>query len=141
MISWIRCKDAVNETSGFTGAYGGMMTTQRAEGVAEVLWELKRADKLGTYSAIATRAGFSAGSNGRAMRTTMVAVRKHWPHLQWWRAVTDDGILEKDSDQIGHLEGAGYEFEAHDDDGVQLKELEAALMSWEESGADGDMVS
>lgn len=117
------------------------MTTQRAEGVAEVLWELKRADKLGTFSAIATRAGFSAGSNGRAMRTTMVAVRKHWPHLQWWRAVTDDGIIEKDSDQIGHLEGAGYEFESHGDDGVQLKELEAALMSWEEAGAEEDAAS
>lgn len=109
------------------------MTTQRAEGVAEVLWELKRADKLGTFSSIASRAGFSAGSNGRAMRTCLKAVRKHWPHLQWWRAVTDDGVLEKDSDQVGHLEVAGYEFEAVSDEGVQLKELEAALMSWDES--------
>jgi len=109
------------------------MTTQRAEGVAEVLWELKCADKLGTFSSIASRAGFSAGSNGRAMRTALVAIRKHWPHLQWWRAVTDDGVIEKDSDQISMLEGAGYEFEPHDDDGVVLKELETSVMIWDES--------
>ena len=43
------------------------MASTRAEEVAEVLWELKRADKVATFSAIAGRAGFSAGTKGRTM--------------------------------------------------------------------------
>jgi hypothetical protein len=34
------------------------MPTIRAEAVAEVLWELKKMEKLATFSAVAERAGF-----------------------------------------------------------------------------------
>ena len=88
------------------------MATSRAEGVAEVLWELKRADKISVYGVIAKRAGFSAGTNGRAMITAMKNVRRDWPHLQWWRAIKDDGLLEKDGEQAQELAIAGYEIAA-----------------------------
>ena len=85
------------------------MTSTRAQGVAEVLWELKRASKIGTYTTIARRAGFSAGSKGRAMLTCMKTVRRDWPHLQWWRAVSDDGKVERASDHATLLVEGGYE--------------------------------
>lgn len=112
------------------------MTTQRAEGVAELLWELKRAGKLATYSQLADRAGFSAGSNGRAMQTCLKTVRKHWPHLQWWRAVADNGVVDSESDQVGFLEEAGFVLEEHDKGGVVLTELETVRMEWPEGPAD-----
>ena len=71
------------------------MASVRAQEVAELLWELKRAGKLGTYTAVARRAGFSPGSNGRTILTVMKTVRRDWSHLQWWRAVPDDGAVEK----------------------------------------------
>ena len=70
------------------------MASARAQEVAELLWEMKRAGKLGTYTTVARRAGFSPGTNGRTMLTTMKTVRRDWPHLQWWRAVPDDGTVE-----------------------------------------------
>ena len=121
-----------------------MMTTSRAAEVAEVLWELKRADKIATFSSIAKRAGFSAGTNGRSVVTTMKAVRKNWPHLQWWRAVKDDGLLEKGSEQESKLRECGYETVPADGraDAVTLKEFTEHLMSWEEpvisAAADGE---
>jgi alkylated DNA nucleotide flippase Atl1 len=110
------------------------MVSTRAAEVAEILWELKRADKVATYSAIAHRAGFSAGSKGRIVVTALRAVRKGWPHLQWWRAVSDDGLLEKGSEHEQKLVESGFEIEPHadDDETVTLASFEEQLMIWEE---------
>jgi len=113
------------------------MTSTRAEEVAEILWELKRADKVATYTNIAKRAGFSAGSNGRAMQTALRTVRRDWPHLQWWRAVKDDGAVEKDSEHQEKLVESGYEIApaTGEDETVTLSALDDILMSWEEAGS------
>ncbi len=107
------------------------MTSTRAEEVAEILWELKRAEKLGTFSLIARRAGFSAGANGRAMQTCMRTVRRDWPHLQWWRAIRDDGLIETDSEQVEKLREAGFDLESVDDDSTSVNALDEHLISWE----------
>ena len=114
------------------------MASVRAAEVAEILWELKRADKVATYTVIARRAGFSAGSNGRAMLTCLRTVRRDWPHLQWWRAIKDDGVLEKGCEQEDKLRELGIEFDsdAADDESITISTFEEHLMSWEES--DGD---
>ena len=106
------------------------VTSTRAQAIAEILWELKRAEKLATLTSIADRAGFPAGSNGRTVITTLKTVRRDWPHLQWWRAVADDGRL--DEEQRSHLANAGFESETVDGGAVALKSFEAQLMSWEE---------
>ncbi len=110
------------------------MTSTRAQGVAEVLWELKRASKIGTYTTIARRAGFSAGSKGRAMLTCLKTVRRDWPHLQWWRAVADDGKVEKHSDHATLLLEGGYEVvdDAADEEQSVVTDFEEQVMSWEE---------
>ena len=111
------------------------MASSRADEVAELLWELKRADKISTYTLIARRAGFAAGNKGRAMMTTLKTVRRDWPHLHWWRAVADDGIFESESEQLALLREAGFEFANVKDGGKQfvIKELEVHVMSWEEA--------
>lgn len=112
------------------------MASTRAQEVAEILWELKRAEKVAHYSQIARRAGFSAGSNGRAMATCLRTVRRDWPHLQWWRAVSDDNLLEKGSEQEQLLRDAGFELENADgkDDALTILELNEHLMIWEQAG-------
>ena len=104
----------------------------RAQAVAEVLWELKKAEKLGTYSLVAERAGFSAGTNGRTMVTCLKKIRREWPHLEWWRIVEDKVQLEKQSEQVSHLESNGYPMEAagSDDKFVKPAELESHLVDW-----------
>ena len=106
------------------------LAATRAQAVAEILWELKRAEKLATLTAIAERAGFSPGSGGRTMNTCIKTVRRDWPHLQWWRAVSDDGIMDKE--QETHLVEAGFETEAADDESAVVKSLADQLMSWDE---------
>ena len=114
------------------------MASSRAEEVAEILWELKRAEKVAKYSTIARRAGFSAGSNGRAMMTCLRTVRRDWPHLQWWRAVKDDGLVEKGSEQEEQFRQAGFDLEPADDaETVSVSALDDHLMDWEAS-EDGD---
>lgn len=115
-----------------------MMASTRAEEVAEVLWELKRAGKVATFSSIARRAGFSAGSNGRAMLTCLRTVRRDWPHLQWWRAIRDDGLLEKDSEQVEKLRELGVELQETDGDQaeIDLQSIQDYLMTWDESEED-----
>lgn len=110
------------------------MTSVRAEGVAEVLWELKRADKVATFTNVARRAGFSAGSNGRTVRTALKVVRRDWEHLQWWRAIRDDGLLEKDSEHADKLEESGYSIVEADGkkNAVTVENLDEHLMTWEE---------
>ena len=109
------------------------MASSRADEVAEILWELKRADKVATYTLIARRAGFSAGANGRAMLTCLRTVKRDWPHLHWWRAVQDNGMLEKGSEQEAKLREAGYVLEHSEQKEGELafKQLEEHLMCWE----------
>jgi methylated-DNA-protein-cysteine methyltransferase related protein len=99
--------------------------------VAEILWELKRAGKIATYTHIARRAGFSAGNGGRAMDSCLKVVRRDWPHLQWWRAVKDDGTLENGSEQESKLREAGYALEASGKH-ITLVGIEQHLMVWQE---------
>jgi alkylated DNA nucleotide flippase Atl1 len=98
------------------------MVSTRAADVAEVLWELKRAGKLQDYSTVAKRAGFSAGANGRAMITCLKTVRRDWPHLQWWRAIKDDGVIEE-SEQAELLRENGFEV-GEQKDGTLVMTLE-----------------
>lgn len=111
------------------------MTSIRAEGVAEVLWELKRADKVATLSSIAQRAGFSAGSNGRTVRTALKTVRRDWSHLQWWRAISDDCCLE--DEQAEKLVESGFAITEADGkkEGMMLVDAEQHLMVWDEDEA------
>ena len=75
------------------------MASVRAEAVAEVLWELKRMEKLATWTVVAGRAGFKAGAGGKNLLTCMETVRRDWPHLQWWRAVPDTRELAEDAER------------------------------------------
>lgn len=112
------------------------MASSRADEVAEILWELKRAGKISTYSQIARRAGFSAGNGGRAMDTCLKVVRRDWPHLQWWRAVKDDGVLDNGCEQELKLREAGFELEpTQSGRQITLVSLEQHLMSWQEAPA------
>ena len=110
------------------------MASSRAEDLAEVLWELKRAGKLATFTTIARRAGFSAGQNGRAIQTALRVVRRDWPHLQWWRAVKDDGQLSKGSEHEEKLLESGFEVAPVDgkDDVVSLALFQEMLMQWDD---------
>ncbi len=108
------------------------MASTRAEEVAELLWELKRASKLAKYSVIAKRAGFSAGANGKAFETAMKTVRRDWPHLQWWRAVNDTLIVDKDSDQAKKLAEASVDLKNGKDNTVTLAAPDDLLMEWPE---------
>jgi alkylated DNA nucleotide flippase Atl1 len=106
------------------------MASARAAEVAEVLWELKRAGKVATYTVIARRSGFSPGSGGRTMITTMKTVRRDWPHLQWWRALPDDGLIEKDGEHAEVLAENEYEI-VESDENVTITDFEEHQMVWE----------
>lgn len=101
---------------------------------------MKRNEKLGTYSTVAERAGFSAGTNGRTMISCLKKIRREWPHLEWWRALEDSLKLTKGSEQAKALEKNGYEMEAHgsDDKHVKPAELEVHLVVWEEVDAEAE---
>ena len=109
------------------------MASVRAEGVAEALWELKRLDKLATFTEIATRAGFKPGAGGRTLMTCLTAVQRDWPHLHWWRAIPDDGMLLKESDHAKQLVSSGYELSdsSAKKDMVTIVTLQESLFSWE----------
>lgn len=110
------------------------MASSRADEVAEVLWELKRAGKISTYTHIARRAGFSAGTNGRAMDTCLRVVRRDWPHLHWWRAVKDDGVLEFGCEQETCLKENGFEVEHIDGKKTcTVISLQSHMMIWTEA--------
>ena len=110
------------------------MASTRAPAVAEVLWELKRADKIATYSAVANRAGFSAGANGRAMLTCLKTIRRDWPHLQWWRAIRDDFtvVAGEHGDELAEW---GAVIEPAEDDRVSVQVDDERMMSWEDVDA------
>jgi hypothetical protein len=107
------------------------VTSTRAQAIAEILWELKKAEKLATLTSIAARAGFASGSGGRSVNTCLKTVRRDWPHLQWWRAVADDGQVE--DEQGSFLTKAGFATETIDNGSVVIKSLSTQLMSWEET--------
>ena len=114
------------------------MTSIRAEGVAEVLWELKRADKVATLSSIAQRAGFSAGANGRTVKTALKTVRRDWSHLQWWRAISDDCCVE--DEQAEKLIESGFEVTDADGkkEGKMLADADQHMMFWEDEEASAE---
>jgi len=105
----------------------------RAEGVAEALFELKRLDKLATFTQVATRAGFKPGAGGRTLMTCLAAVQRDWPHLHWWRAIPDDRMLAKESDHAKQLMSSGYEISAAEGkkDMVTIVTMEDTLFTWE----------
>ncbi len=106
------------------------MATTRAEAVAEVLWELKRADKVACYSEVAIRAGFSAGANGRAMLTCLRAIRKDWPHLHWWRTMKDDHTVEE-GEHAERMEEWGATLDGKSNDGrVKVQVETEKVMVW-----------
>lgn len=106
------------------------MASTRAPAVAEVLWELKKADKVATYSVVATRAGFSAGANGRAMLTCLKTIRRDWPHLQWWRAIRDDHTVVA-GEHADELAEWGATIEPAEDDRVTVHIDDEQMMTWE----------
>jgi len=116
------------------------MSSTRAEELAEVLWELKRAGKVATFTTIARRAGFSAGTNGRAVQSALRVIRRDWPHLQWWRAVKDDGQLSKGSEHEERLLESGFNVMpvAGKEDLVTLAEFQEILMQWEDEEQNGE---
>ncbi len=113
------------------------MASVRAEAVAEVLWELKRMEKLATWTVVAGRAGFKAGAGGKNLLTCLETVRRDWPHLQWWRAVPDTRELAEDAEQVTHLRTAGFNLEPVTGRKavVQITACETHLMIWEEAPA------
>ena len=109
------------------------MASVRAEGVAEALWELKRLDKLATYTEVATRAGFKPGAGGRTLMTCLLTVQRDWPHLHWWRAIPDDRLIAKESDHAKQLATAGFGLETATakKDMMTIVTVEESLFSWE----------
>jgi hypothetical protein len=105
----------------------------RAENVAEVLWELKRIDRVATFTEVAARAGFKPGAGGRTMLTCLATVQRDWPHLQWWRAIPDDGCIMHDSPHAEQLRSVGFELEPVDSRKgfVVITDLAARLFTWE----------
>lgn len=112
------------------------MASARAQEVAELLWEMKRAGKLGKFTTVARKAGFAPGAGGRTITSVIANVRKDFPHLQWWRILPDDGSLEKDKDgeQAKILEENGFEIITKDKKPV-VKEFEENCMTWPEPEA------
>jgi hypothetical protein len=110
------------------------MASLRAELLAEVLWELKKINKLATYTEVSLRAGFKPGTQYKTVLSSLEAVRRDWPHLQWWRALPDDGCVERVSAHAEQLQAAGFAVE--DVKGrktaITLADLKSVLYSWEE---------
>lgn len=113
------------------------MASVRAENVAEVLWELKRIDKVATFTEVAGRAGFKPGAGGRTMLTCLATVQRDWPHLQWWRAIPDDGFIAVESPHAVQLQTVGIELEpaAGRKGFVVIADLPSRLFTWDEPAA------
>jgi alkylated DNA nucleotide flippase Atl1 len=107
------------------------VASSRAQAVAEILWELKTAEKLATHSSIAERVGFAPGSSGRIVISCLKTVRRDWPQLQWWRAISNNGQV--DAEQQLCLNQNGFETETNDGI-VTVKSLAAETMSWAVEG-------
>ena len=105
-------------------------SSARAQAIANILYELKRAEKLGKLSSIAERAGFSAGAKGRSVLTSLKTVKREWPHLQWWRAVADNGQVEQGSEHEKLLNESGYETEPAEEELAVVIAFEEKVMDW-----------
>jgi len=105
------------------------MASVRAAEVAELLWEIKRADKVGTFTGVARKAGFSPGVSGRTIQTVLKTVRRDWPPLQWWRVFPDDGLIEKDTEQSQLAVEHGFEF-VDSGDQIILDSFEEHVFVW-----------
>ena len=93
---------------------------------------------MASFSAIAERAGFSAGSEGRTVRKCLVTVRRDWPHLQWYRAIADNGIVESD-EHAERLQEIGVEVVVDDKSGDTSAVIEdERRMSWESAEEESD---
>lgn len=119
------------------------MASMRAEMVAEVLWELKKVNKLATYTEISQRAGFKPGVNGKTILSSLDAVKRDWPHLQWWRALPDDCCLDKQSDHVTHLQANGYSVEEAKGkkSGVTIVDIQTVLYTWEDDPVGAEAVA
>ena len=106
------------------------MASNRAADVAEVLWELKRAGKLATFSAVAERAGFNPGAEGKAVRKCLETIRREWSHLEWWRVIEDNGTVEADSEHMQALRIFGVECGDPRKGIAALKFDEELIMVW-----------
>lgn len=106
------------------------VASNRAQTVANILWELKQADKIATLTSIARHAGFSPGPSGRTVLACLKTVRRDWSHLQWWRAVADNGRV--DQEQQSRLAEAGFETESAGNDVAVVKSLAQQWMNWDE---------
>lgn len=113
------------------------MASVRAENLAEVVWELKRVDKFATFTEVSTRAGFKPGAGGRTLMTVLAKVQSDWPHLQWWRALPDDGIVAEDSPLAKQLKSLGIELEPASGKKGMLKvsDFESRLFTWDHAAA------
>ena len=58
-------------------------------------------------------------------------VRRDWPHLQWWRAVKDNGELEEEQKSL--LVEAGYLTVTSDDDKFVIVLLAEHLVDWDKA--------
>jgi len=112
------------------------IASTRAQAIAQILWELKKAEKLATLTSIADRVGFSPGANGKTVSTSLKTVRRDWPHLQWWRAVADNGQV--DAEQQSYLAEAGFESEIVEDGDFAIKSFAAQQMIWEDASKVAD---
>lgn len=113
------------------------MASVRAENVAEVLWELKRIDRVATFTEVATRAGFKPGAGGRTMLTCLATVQRDWPHLQWWRAIPDDCCVAHDSPLAEQLRSVGFELAPADGRKgfLTISDLDSRLFKWDAEAA------
>jgi hypothetical protein len=111
------------------------MPSMRAEAVAEVLWELKRLERLATCTEVAERAGFKPGVNGKNLLVCLDSVRRDWPHLQWWRVLQDDCCLPANGPQANALKENGYTLDSAEGrpGNVQIVDIEFHLHSWTET--------
>ncbi len=68
----------------------------------------------------------------------MKSVRREWPHLQWWRAISDDGLIETGSEHESLLRESGFEITVVDGnaEAVTVVGLEEHLMVWEDDQAE-----
>lgn len=109
------------------------MASARAQELAELLWEMKRANKLGKFTIVARRAGFAPGAGGRTIMSVLANVRKDYPNLQWWRVLPDDGSLEKDTEGVQSkiLQENGYELVTTDNK-VVVKDFESHCIVWQD---------
>jgi hypothetical protein len=104
------------------------IASTRAQDVATILWELKKAEKLATLTSIARRAGFSPGPRCSTINSCLKTVRRDWPHLEWWRAVADDGQLL--DDQASHLEKSGFSTTPAAAGTATINALDDQLIAW-----------